>query len=186
MKALKARFKELWQENVNTSSKLEFYKQVKSEFGKEIYLDTVHNHKDRTSLTHLRISAHRLEIELGRRSGISRQDRTCKRCTRNGLTNEIEDESHFLNVCSSNNDIRNILISKANSLLTNHDNITSHQPITLDIIQLTNFSSSLLKSVSPENQAHLCRITARYVNNAFVTREKFIDSLKAPLQPNTA
>ena len=165
---------------------LEFYKHVKSEFGKEMYLDTVHNHKDRNSLTRLRISAHRLEIELGRRSGIPRQNRTCKWCTRNSLTNEIEDESHFLNVCSSNNNIRNILISKVNSLLTNHNNFTPHQPITLDIIQLTNFSSSLLNSVSPENQAHLCRITARYVNNAFVTREKFIDSLKAPLQPNTA
>ena len=176
MKALKSKFNDLWRENVNTSSKLEFYKLVKPNFTKETYLDTVLKYKDRTNLTRLRISAHRLEIELGRRNGVSRQDRICKWCIRNSHTEEIEDESHLLNSCALYDDIRNNLITKAMGLLTNHDHIATQQ---LDIAQLTNSSSQLLKSVSPENQAHLCRITARYISNAFSNREKFINSLGA-------
>ena len=143
-----------------------------------MYLDTVQNYKDRTSLTQLRISAHRLEIELGRRNSTPRKDRICKWCLRNGNTRDIEDESHFLNTCSSNDDTRKHLTIKAKSLLSDHYPITQ-QHIQLDIIQLTNFSSQLLKSVSPEKQAHLCRTTARYIRNALANREKFIDSLKA-------
>ena len=180
MKALKSKFKELWHENINSSSKLEFYKLVKSEFGKELYLDTVQNYKDRTSLTQLRISAHRLEIELGRRNGIPRQDRICKWCNFNSSTKEIGDESHFLNTCNANDIIRNNLATKAKGLLNDHQHPTPQQPNQLDIIQLTNFSSQLLKPVSPENRAHLCRTTARYVRNAFANRKKFMESLKAP------
>ena len=121
---------------------------------------------------------HHLEIELDRRNSIPRKDRICKWCHRNGNTREIEDESHFLNTCSSNDHIRKHLTTKARSLLSNHFP-TTQQPIQLDIIQLTNFSSQILNSVSPENQAHLCRITARYIRNAFANREKFIDTLKA-------
>ena len=179
MKALKRKFKELWHENISSSSKLEFYKLVKSEFGKEMYLDTVQNYKNRTSLTQLRVSAHRLEIELGRRNSIPRKDRICKWCHRNGITiREIEDESHFLNTCSSNDVYRKYLTIKANSLLSDHYPITQ-QHLQLHIIQLTNFYSQILNSVSPEKQAHLCRTTARYIRNAFANREKFIDSLKA-------
>ena len=89
----------------------------------------------------------------------------------------MEDESHFLNTCALNDDIRNNLITKARGLLTDHDHTTTQQ---LDIAQLINSSSQFLKSVSPENQAHLCRIIARYISNAFANREKFIDSIKAP------
>ena len=152
------------------------FKLVKPNFTKETYLDTVLKYKDRTNLTRLRISAHRLEIELGRRNGVSRQDRICKWCIRNSHTEEIEDESHLLNSCALYDDIRNNLITKAMGLLTNHDHIATQQ---LDIAQLTNSSSQLLESVSPENQAHLCRITARYISNAFSNREKFINSLRA-------
>ena len=100
----------------------------------------------------------------------------CKWCIRNSHTEEIEDESHLLNSCALYDDIRNNLITKAMGLLTNHDHIATQQ---LDIVQLTNSSSQLLQPVSPENQAHLCRITARYISNAFSNREKFINSLGA-------
>ena len=64
MKALKLRFKESWQSQVNTSSKLEFYRHSKRTFSKENYLDSVKNYTDRVSLTRLHISTHRLEIEF--------------------------------------------------------------------------------------------------------------------------
>ncbi|MCP4459356.1 MAG: hypothetical protein GY816_15245, partial [Cytophagales bacterium] len=68
MKLLKLHFKESWFSVVNTSPKLEFYKEIKPSFIKEGYLDIVKNYTDRANITRLRISAHRLEIELGRRT----------------------------------------------------------------------------------------------------------------------
>ena len=66
IKSLKFKFKESWSSAINASSKLEFYKKIKQEFTKESYLDLVQNYYDRIHLTRLRISAHRLEVELGR------------------------------------------------------------------------------------------------------------------------
>lgn len=180
MKSLKNKFKEFWHENINTSSKLDFYKLVKTEFGKEKYLDTVQNYTDRTSLTQLRISAHRLEIELGRRNGIPRPNRKCKWCVQKGLTNEVENEFHFLNTCTINEDIRNNLLIKVKNLLSNHNHIDQLQLIHLDFIKLTSPANQLLTQVPLEDQAHLSRIIARYIYKGFQNREKFFDSLKAP------
>jgi hypothetical protein len=104
------------------------------------------------------------------------KERICKWCIRNSHIEEIEDESHLLISCALNDDIRNNLITKARGFLTDHDHTTTQQ---LDIAQLTNSSSQLFKSVSPENQAHLCRMTACYISDAFSNSEKFIDSIKA-------
>ena len=93
-KSLKLNFKQSWLSSVQTSSKLEFYKEVKTEFSKENYLDTVQNYLDGASLTRLRISAHRLEIELGRRNKTSRSERTCAWCELTCQTYKVENESH--------------------------------------------------------------------------------------------
>jgi hypothetical protein len=180
MKSLKNRFKEFWHENINTSSKLDFYKLVKSEFGKEQYLDTIQNYKDRISLTQLRISAHRLEIELGRRNNIPRPDRKCKWCVKKGLMNEIENESHFLYTCSLNEDTRTKLLTKIKSIMTNHSHTDQLQLIHRDFIRLTNPTNELLTSVTFEHQAHLTRIIARFIFKSLQHRDKFIESNKAP------
>jgi hypothetical protein len=75
--------------------KLRTYRKFKNHFGKEAYLDVIINTKARVALTKFRVSAHRLMIELGRRSGVALEDRLCPKCT----LNEIEDEWHFLSVC---------------------------------------------------------------------------------------
>ena len=44
----------------------------------------------------LRISAHKLNIEVGRCNKTPRNERFCKKCK----TGEIEDEMHFLRLCN--------------------------------------------------------------------------------------
>ena len=56
--------------------------------------------------TMFRISAHKLFKEKGRHSGIARDKRLCKCCSRN----DIVDEYHFILVCPCYLDLRQKLI----------------------------------------------------------------------------
>ena len=65
MKSLKYKFTALGHSSLIASKKSEFYRTIKHSFTKEAYLDHVKVYADRSNLTKLRISAHRLEIEVG-------------------------------------------------------------------------------------------------------------------------
>ena len=56
----------------------------------------------------LRLSSHKLNIEIGRHSKIDRQDRKCIRCN----LNDIEDEFHSVLVCPDYINVRNAYIPK--------------------------------------------------------------------------
>ena len=99
LKQLKQNFKTSWHACLNSSSKLDTYCSIKDKFAKEAYLDIVKAYKDRVSLTRLRISAHTLEIEIGRRKSIPRDGRICKWCNISLGADIIENESHFLDEC---------------------------------------------------------------------------------------
>lgn len=75
-------------------NKLRFYKLVKDNFAREKYLDILPN-RDRVNLTRLRVSAHKLQIELGRYNNPPTPValRKCSSC------DVIEDETHFLLRC---------------------------------------------------------------------------------------
>ena len=77
-------------------SKLRTYKQFKQEIYLENYLITLKNPKLRREFTKLRISAHKLNIELGRyntpRTPV--ENRKCSFCK-----SSVEDESHFILDC---------------------------------------------------------------------------------------
>ena len=75
--------------------KLDFYAQLKTNFGLEHYLNLPFNL--RQPITKFRVSNHRLRIETGRHEKpfVDRQLRTCKYCT----TNEIDNEVHFFFRC---------------------------------------------------------------------------------------
>ena len=101
MKSLKYKFRASWHSGLIGSNKLEFYRTIKHSFTKEAYLDHVKVYADRSNLTKLRISAHRLEIEVGRWRKILQAERTCLWCnnTLSTLTTENEsNESHFINM----------------------------------------------------------------------------------------
>ena len=78
--------------------KLDLYGTIKRSIHLEKYLENIKNVKHRQAFTKLRISAHPLQIEVGRyvRPKVPRAERYCKLCP-NHL---VEDEAHFLASCT--------------------------------------------------------------------------------------
>ena len=69
--------------------KLRTYAFFKTIFKKEKYLSVINNVDIRKCLMVFRISAHKLEIEVGRYKNIQSMKRLCKVCT----LNEVEDKN---------------------------------------------------------------------------------------------
>ena len=97
------RYLKFWTSNIEKNKKLILYKEFKKEFHYEDYLN-VDNEKHRGALCKLRISAHKLAIEVGRhqQSKLPVDARLCKVCNRNSVENEI----HFLVTCDRYAEIR--------------------------------------------------------------------------------
>ena len=91
---LKDEYVQQWYERIHTSSKLTAYTGFKYVYEHERYIQYINIRKFGRILTQFRVSAHGLEIEKGRYSGIARSDRICKLCQLS-----IEDEYHFLLIC---------------------------------------------------------------------------------------
>jgi exonuclease III len=118
---LELRYRQYWKQNLlNQSGKLDTYKKIKDEFKYEEYLDHIIKPDEQISLTRLRISNHKLHIEIGRykRPYLPREERICELCA-----GEVEDEAHFLFNCSVLTNIReeylgeNTLIGETTQLL---------------------------------------------------------------------
>ena len=91
-----------WYAEINNSSRLQSYSIFKHSFKIESYLNTLSNKKYRIALSRFRISAHNLEIEIGRYEDRDRKERLCKSCN----MKVIENEYHFLLVCPHYRDLR--------------------------------------------------------------------------------
>ena len=75
-------------------------------YSHEPYLNIITNKKYRRIISKFRTSAHDLEIELGRYSGIDRSDRICKLCRR-----FVVNELYFVLMCIMFEELREYLIS---------------------------------------------------------------------------
>ncbi len=88
-----------WEHQRSTlqDGKLRTYFIFKEKFCKEKYLETVKKCEYRKAISKFRISAHKLQIELGRYSKpiTPKELRICKRCS----SNVVDDEMHFLLEC---------------------------------------------------------------------------------------
>ena len=84
-------------------------------FRLEPYLETVDNATDRRQITKLRLSAHRLNIELLRGTVSDPALRLCKECD----LGETEDEEHFLLRCKAYSDIRNTFLTEISRTVPN-------------------------------------------------------------------
>ena len=92
----------------NDSSKALFYKNI-SDFGFLSYLNVVQVKKLRIALSRLRLSSHRLEVEMGRWARpvrVQYDERECRIC---GL---LEDVFHFLLEGPIYRNLRNMYIEK--------------------------------------------------------------------------
>ena len=81
---------------------LYIYKEFKCNYEVSSYINKLDNIKYRQVLAKLRLSSHRLNIEVGRHNSIARHERKCTLCT----LNDIEDEYHFVLRCPLYADIR--------------------------------------------------------------------------------
>ena len=98
-----------WHNDMHHSDKMRGYRLYKSVFCLESYLAHIKVYKYRRALSCLRLSAHSLEIEIGRYSPPRPpNERHCKLCN----SGDIEDEYHFLLVCSKHNALRRRLIPR--------------------------------------------------------------------------
>ena len=76
-------------------SKLRTYGTFKKDIGFEKYLSDIKDPKKRAIVTKLRLSNHRLMIEVGRHKNIPKELHFCPYCP-----NKVETEAHFLLECS--------------------------------------------------------------------------------------
>ena len=101
----------------------------------EGYLDQIKNDQKRVKITKLRLSNHKLEIEIGRHKKIERNNRLCRLCTMNA----IEDECHFIEQCPRYNLIRrrypSITLLKMKELFITND--------TNGLLEMANFITEL-------------------------------------------
>ena len=75
---MKQKYISYWQQALQHSQKLELYKILKNEYAPSNYLELSTRTSERRTLTKLRVSNHKLMIELGRYNQISRDDRICQ------------------------------------------------------------------------------------------------------------
>ena len=81
--------------NKSEGNKLRTFRKFKNIFKFEPYINLISNTIDRANFCKFRISAHKLNIELGRHSGMALDRRLCNKCNRQ----EIEDELHAFMFC---------------------------------------------------------------------------------------
>ena len=88
-------FHNIWRQKLESSKKSTTYRSFKDNMKFEPYL--LHtNRKERVAMTKLRVSDHKLMIEVGRhrQPSIPQEERTCYMCN-----DKVEDEIHFLTEC---------------------------------------------------------------------------------------
>ena len=118
-KSLQDRFIQAWNVSLSNSSKLDFYRSIKSSFTWEHYLDNISNFNERRSVARLRCSAHKLNIETGRYTNIKRSDRLCGFCLTTNNIATIENENHILSDCPNGDEIRLSYLSSVRDILNN-------------------------------------------------------------------
>lgn len=111
IKLYKARFMDTLKHSLNNDvGKLRTYAIFKQTFCRETYFNVLKDKNVRICFTNLRISSHKLQIELGRYKNISVDKRLCTLCN-NG---DVEDEIHFVTVCNKYDSLRNIFYNAIN------------------------------------------------------------------------
>lgn len=127
--------------NKNIEGKLCTYLKAKGHFGFENYLKCINNIYQRKAFCKFRISAHRLQIELGRYLNVPRVERYCKNCS----LNEVENEVHFLCRCTKHNTNRVNLFELVSRKFPNFGNLNNDNQL---IFLLSNEDPQILSATA--------------------------------------
>lgn len=118
---------------IRMSNKLNFFRKFYSAGERPKYVDILRFKDERSSVTRLRISSHKLAIESGRYTNIPVAERFCQACN----SNEIEDEEHFLLNCflykQSRQTLRNKIRNINNLEISTKILLDSYSPIILKL-----------------------------------------------------
>ena len=113
---MKQEYISYWQNALQHSQKLEFYRSFNSNHTSSSYLDLTRGTAGGRALVKLRICNHKLMIEIGRDNQTTKDKGHCPFCG----CNVIEDEVHFLFQCPSTYSmIRNKFYYKVKTLIPN-------------------------------------------------------------------
>ena len=137
--------------------KLVFFGQLKQKFGLEKYL-SIQNEKNRKIITQIRLSAHKLQIELGRHQKVPKSERICLNC-RSG---EIESEYHFIAKCP------NYKTERAEF----QNNIAQ-----IDYIYKNSSWNFILEHIFTENNPEVLSHLGRYLRTCWERREMMCSNL---------
>lgn len=119
---MKAISGEITVNNGRKLEKLRMFKNFKSSYKSEKYLNLNLEKHIIFNFSKLRISNHRLEIERGRYKDLPADKRFCKICNDNV---SVEDEFHFVMMCNAYCDLRYKLFKEINSFVVNFDKLTT-------------------------------------------------------------
>ena len=93
---------------ITATAKGNLYKYLINEFRLQTYLTQPLDFRYLKEIAKIRMSAHKLNIELGRYNNIERSERICTLCN----AKEIEDEYHFILQCPRYSNLRNAHIKQ--------------------------------------------------------------------------
>ena len=112
--SMKQEYISYWQNTLQHSQKLQFYRSFKSNHNTSSYLDLTGGAAAGRALVKLRTSNQKLMIEIGRyNQSITKDNRHCPFCG----CNVTEDEVHFCFQCPTYSMIRNKFNYKVNELM---------------------------------------------------------------------
>lgn len=117
-------YESAWKTEMDKKDKLRSYRIFKSDYCIEPYLLCL-PFDVRRKMTKLRISSHRLQIEVGRFNGTPVDDRICDHCLLSTVR-VIEDEFHAVLVCSKYTDIRTKVFDEL-ALFTNFNSLSDDE-----------------------------------------------------------
>ena len=115
---MKQEYFSYWQNTLQHSQKLEFYRSFKTDHTSSSYLDLTRGTAGRRALVKLRISNHKLMTEIGRYNQTTKDNRHCPFC---GCI-VIEDDFHFLFHCPTCSMITQLPINGLIDELMNYSN----------------------------------------------------------------
>jgi hypothetical protein len=125
---LKQQYKDHWRGQLfedfrknGCGNKLRTYRKFKLVYELEPYLEEVKNFKHRQAICQLRVSNHRLKIELGRYDKKPINERLCGTC------NVVEDEELFLTKCSRYSIQREVMFKCYNDGCINFNNLNNEE-----------------------------------------------------------
>ena len=145
-------YQHIWRARVTNTIKGNTYSQFKNRISLEPYLSLIRNRKHMVQFSKLRLSDHKLMIELGRHNKIPREKRVCPLCKLG-----IEDEVHFTLKCQFFQKPRSTFLSALKKRCTSFSGLAENQKLHF-----------LLTS---ENQ-QICNIFSRYLYELADMHEK--------------